>query len=27
MAGMASYTDLVSGLEMAKDACQLNQGK
>jgi hypothetical protein len=27
MAGMASYTDLVSCLEMAKDARQLNQGK
>jgi hypothetical protein len=26
-AGMASYTDLVSCLEMAKDARQLNQGK
>ena len=25
--GMASYTDLVSCLEMAKDARQLNQGK
>jgi len=24
---MASYTDLVSCLEMAKDARQLNQGK
>jgi hypothetical protein len=27
MGGMASYTDLVSCLEMAKDARQLNQGK
>ncbi len=27
MTGMASYTDLVSCLEMAKDARQLNQGK
>ncbi len=27
MAGMASYTDLVSCLEMARDARQLNQGK
>jgi hypothetical protein len=27
MSGMASYTDLVSCLEMAKDARQLNQGK
>jgi hypothetical protein len=27
MGGMASYTDLVSCLEMAKDAWQLNQGK
>ena len=27
MAGMASYTDLISGLEMAWDARQLNQGK
>ena len=26
MGGMASYTDLVSCLEMAKDARQLNQG-
>jgi hypothetical protein len=26
-AGMASYTDLVSCLEMARDARQLNQGK
>jgi hypothetical protein len=25
--GMASYTDLVSCLEMARDARQLNQGK
>ena len=27
MGGMASYTDLVSCLEMAKDARRLNQGK
>jgi hypothetical protein len=27
MAGMASYTDLVSCLEMARDARQLNKGK
>jgi hypothetical protein len=27
MGGMASYTDLVSCLEMARDARQLNQGK
>ena len=27
MAGMASYTDLVTCLEMARDARQLNQGK
>jgi len=27
MGGMASYTDLVSYLEMAKDARQLNRGK
>jgi hypothetical protein len=27
MAGMASYTDLVGCLEIAKDARQLNQGK
>jgi hypothetical protein len=27
MGGMASYTDLVSYLEMAKDARRLNQGK
>lgn len=27
MAGMASYTDLVSCLEMARSARQLNQGK
>ena len=27
MSGMASYTDLVSCLEMARDARQLNQGK
>ena len=27
MGGMASYTDLVSCLDMAKDARQLNQGK
>jgi hypothetical protein len=27
MAGMASYTDLISCLEMARDAPQLNQGK
>jgi hypothetical protein len=27
MGGMASYTDLVNCLEMAKDARQLNQGK
>jgi hypothetical protein len=27
MGEMASYTDLVSCLEMAKDARQLNQGK
>jgi hypothetical protein len=27
MAGMASYTDLISCLEMARDARQLNQGK
>jgi hypothetical protein len=27
MAGMARYTDLISCLEMARDARQLNQGK
>jgi len=27
MGGMASYTDLVSCLEMARDARQLNRGK
>jgi len=27
MAGMASYTDLITCLEMARDARQLNQGK